>query len=133
MVKDASGNLERFYREYVAHCNVHDFDALGDYVAEDVVVNGEVQGLQAYVAGLEGVIRAFPDYHWDLRHLFVREPWIYAHFIDTGTHSDTFLDTAATGRRVQLQEFAVYRHEAGRLAEVWVAADNMRLLQQIRD
>lgn len=29
---------------------------------------------------------AFPDYSWDLRHLFVEGCWLSAHFLDTGTH-----------------------------------------------
>jgi predicted ester cyclase len=38
----------------------------------------------------------------------------------------------ATGRRVSTQEFAIYRFQAGRIAEVWVTADNLRLLDQLR-
>jgi predicted ester cyclase len=72
-------------------------------------VNGEVQGLQAYVRGLQEVVRAFPDYRWDLRHLFVAGCWVSAHFVDTGTHRGSFLGVPATGRAVTTQEFAIYR------------------------
>src|SRR5918997_1140351 len=78
-------------------CNDHRFDSLGDFVAEDVEVNGETQGLPAYVAGLKAVVRAFPDYRWNLRHLVADRPWISAHFLDTGTHKGTFLEVPATG------------------------------------
>jgi hypothetical protein len=37
----------------------------------------------------------------------------------------------ATGRAVSTQEFAIYRFQAGRIAEVWVTADNLRLLDQL--
>ena len=67
----------------------------------------------------------------DLRRLFVDPPWLSAHFHDTGTHRGPFLGVPATGRRVRTQEFAVYRVEAGRIAEVWVAADNHALLAQL--
>jgi predicted ester cyclase len=105
---------------------------LGEFVAEDVEVNGEVQGLHGYVAGLHAVIRAFPDYRWNLRHLLVDGPWIAAHFLDTGTHRGTFLDIPATGRTIEIQEFATYRVDAGKIVEVWVAADNLALLAQLR-
>jgi len=75
-----------FYRHYLAAGNAHAFDRLSDFVAEDVRVNDEVQGLPAYVAGLREVVRAFPDYHWQLRGLLIDGDSIAAHFTDTGTH-----------------------------------------------
>jgi predicted ester cyclase len=125
-------DLASFYRRYNARCNAHDFDALGEFVDDDVEVNGARQGLHAYVKGLESVIRAFPDYRWDLRHLFVDGSWVSAHFLDSGTHRGEFLGVPATGRTVSIQEFAVYRVDRGKIAEVWVAADNLHLLDQLR-
>ena len=130
--RDDRSELEAFYRLYNQRCNDHHFHRLGDFVVEDVEVNGEVQGLFAYVAGLEAVVRAFPDYRWNLRHLLVDSPWIAAHFLDTGTHGGTFLDVPATGRAVEIQEFSTYRVVAGKIVEVWVAADNFDLLRQLR-
>lgn len=133
-MRDSSGRseLESFYRRYNERCNDHQFALLSDFVAENVEVNGQVQGLSAYVAGLEAVIRAFPDYRWNLCHLLVDSPWISAHFLDTGTHRGTFLDVPATGRSVKIQEFATYRFDAGKIVEVWVTADNLGLLAQLR-
>ena len=125
--------LEGFYRRYNAACNDHRFDRLGEFVAEDVRVNGEVQGLAGYVAGLREVVGAFPDYRWDVRHLLVDGDWVAAHFVDTGTHRGPAFGVAATGRAVRTQEFAFYRIAGGRIAEVWVAADNLRTLDQLRD
>lgn len=127
-----SQDLESFYRRYHARCNAHEFDALGEFVADDVDVNGEQQGLRAYVEGLRSVVQAFPDYRWDLRHLLVDGRWLSAHFIDTGTHRGAFLGVSATGRVVSTQEFAVYKVNAGKIVEAWVAADNLHLLDQLR-
>jgi predicted ester cyclase len=124
--------LDAFYRRYNACCNAHAFDRLHEFVASDVRVNGAEQGLEAYVAGLRAVVAAFPDYRWDLRHLLIDGECIAAHFVDTGTHRGEFLGAPATGRAVTTQEFAVYRVEAGRIAEVWVTADNLGLLEQLR-
>lgn len=124
--------LESWYRGYVERCNEHRLGELGEFVAADVQVNGSVQGLRSYVDGLEAVIRAFPDYHWELQHLFVDGSWLSAHFRDTGTHRGTFLGVPPTGRFVSTQEFAVYRVDAGKIVDVWVAADNLYLLEQLR-
>ena len=125
--------LEDFYRRYNAVCNAHEFHRLGDFVAEGLLVNGEAQTLAQYAAGLRQVVRAFPDYRWELSHLLVDGDWIAAHFVDTGTHRDTAFGVPATGRVVRTQEFAFYRIEAGKVAEVWVTADDLDLLTQLQD
>ena len=124
--------LEAFYRRYNACCNAHELDRLGEFVAPRVRVDGEDRTIADYTANLRAVIYAFPDYRWDLRHLLVDGDWIAGHFIDTGTHRGTFLGIPATGRAVETQEFAVYRVEAGRIAEVWGTADDLRLVEQLR-
>lgn len=58
------------------------------FVDDDVRVNDEDVGLHGYIAGLEAVGAAFPDFRWELRHLLVNAPWIAAHFTDTGTHRE---------------------------------------------
>lgn len=104
-------DLAVLYRQYNAVCNAHQFDQLGKFIAQDVQVNGEHQGLTGYVRGLAEVVRAFPNYRWDLKHLLVDGDWVAAHFFDTGTHLGTFLGTPTTGRAVSTQEFAIYRHK----------------------
>jgi len=127
-----SPDLATWYSRYNEICNSHRFGLLADYVHRDVQVNGEVQGLDAYVSGLEAVIAAFPDYRWDLQHLVISGDWLAAHFTDSGRHVGAFLGVPPTGRRVETQEFAFYRVVSGLIVEVWVAADNLRLLDQIR-
>ena len=125
-------SLGAWYRRYLQRCNEHRFDELGEFVAADVEVNDRPQRLAGYVAGLEAVVRAFPDYRWELRHLLVDDPWISAHFTDTGTHRGTFRGVPATGRSVVTDEFALYRVADGRIVQVWVTADDLRLLEQLR-
>jgi predicted ester cyclase len=126
------GELTAFYRRYNACCNAHDFGRLHEFVEPEVTVDGERRRLDDYAGALLAVVDAFPDYRWDLRHLLVDGEWIAAHFVDTGTHRGTFLGVPATGRAVTAQEFAFYRVPAGRIAEVWGTADDLRILEQIR-
>ena len=62
----------------------------------------------------------------------VDAPWIAAHLTDTGTHRQPFMDVPATGRSVSTEEFAFYRVDAGRIAEVWGTAFHVHLLEQLR-
>ncbi|MGY1602591.1 ester cyclase [Geodermatophilus sp. SYSU D00815] len=125
-------DLAAAYRRYNAACNAHRFEELGEFVHEELAVDGERIRLADYVEGLRAVVRAFPDYRWDLRHLLVDGDWVAAHFADTGTHRGDWLGLPATGRRVTTQEFAFYRWAGGRIAEVWVTADDLRVLEQLR-
>jgi predicted ester cyclase len=115
-------SLRLFYRRYIDTCNAHRFDALGEFVAPDAVVNDERIGLAGYAAGLQAIIDEIPDFHWELRHLLVDGDWLAAHLFDTGTH-------ASTGRSVSTPEFAVYRLADGKIAEVW---GDLRVLEQLR-
>ena len=128
----ADNGLAEFYRRYNACCNEHRFEDLAQFVARDVVIDGTVGGLDAYAEELRVVVRAFPDYHWELRHLLVDPPWIAAHLTDTGTHRGPFLGVSATGRSVTIPEFAIYRIDADRITEVWGNAFGVHLLQQSR-
>jgi hypothetical protein len=38
------------------------------------VINGTDRGPQAHADGLRALVRAFPDYRWELRHLVVDAP-----------------------------------------------------------
>jgi aspartyl-tRNA synthetase len=124
--------LAAFYRRYNDCCNEHRFDDMDEFVAPDVVINDTDRGLDAYTGGLRAVVRAFPDYRWELRHLVVDPPWIAAHLADTGTHRESFFGVEATGRSVSTNEFAFYRIDAGRIAEVWGMSFHVQLLEQIR-
>jgi steroid delta-isomerase-like uncharacterized protein len=124
--------LAAFYRRYNACCNEHRFEDLAEFVARDVAIDGIDRGLDEYATELRAVVRAFPDYRWELRRLVVDAPWVAAHFIDTGTHRETYLGVPATGRSVAVPEFAFYRVAAGRIAEVWGSAFHVHLLQQVR-
>ena len=132
METDSPQALKDFYRRYNQACNEHRFADLGAFVADEIQVDGQRQDLPGYIAALEEWVRGFPDYRWDLQRLLVDGNQIAAHFIDTGSHLGRFLDIPATGRTVTTQEFAIYRVEAGKIAEVWGTADNLGLIEQLR-
>jgi predicted ester cyclase len=124
--------LKDFYRRYNQACNEHRFADLGEFVADEVQADGRRDGLSGYIASLEEWVRGFPDYRWDIQQLLVDGNHIAARFIDTGTHLGRFLDIPATGRTVTTLEFAFYRVEDGKIAEVWGTADNLGLVEQLR-
>ena len=111
--------LDAFYRRYLQRCNEHRFGELGEFVDENVEVNGVGLGLRSYAEGLDAVVALVPDYYWDLRHLLVDDCWLSAHLTGTGT--------TAAGQPVSMPEFAIYRVAGGRIVEVWGDLDRTRL------
>jgi predicted ester cyclase len=110
------------YERYNATCNRHAFDELAEFVHPVIRVNGAARTLQDYADGLFEAHRAF---------LF-EEPWLAMHFRDEGTHLGPWHGVAPRGKPVTTDEFSMYRFEDGRIAEVWVTADNARLPLEVR-
>jgi predicted ester cyclase len=120
--------LAEFYASYNRICNRHAFTELVPYVGANLVVNGQARTASEYVADLQRVVEAFPDYEWAVQRLVIEDPWISVHLQDVGTHRGPWLGRPPTGSRVSTDEFAMYRLEDGRIVEIWVTADNARLL-----
>lgn len=110
-------DLLTFYKRYLQRCNQHRFDELGEFVANDV--NGPTVGLSGYISGLQAVVEAFPDYHWELHRLLVDDQWLAARLSGTGTHNGVFRGIAATGRVIHTQELVIYRTADGKIVECW--------------
>ena len=53
------------------------------------------------------------------------------HFTVTGTHQGAIQGIEATGRRVTIWEFTLYRLEHGKFSEVWDHADIDAVMRQI--
>jgi predicted ester cyclase len=115
------------YRHYNAVCNRHAFDELGPFLCDVVVVNGSERTAAQYIDDLFEVHRAFPDYRWELQRAVYENPWLAVHLVDHGTHLGTWRGVRPSGGPVSTDEFAMYRFEGDRIAEVWVTADNGRL------
>jgi predicted ester cyclase len=107
------------YLRYLARCNEHRFDELGEFVSEEVSGSGPVDGLAAYIAGVRAVCTAFPDYHWDVQDLVIEEDTIAARLIGQGTHTGPFSGIAPTGRRIRIQELVIYRIADGKIVRCW--------------
>jgi predicted ester cyclase len=107
------------YERYLARCNEHRFDELGEFVSEQVSGSGAVDGLAGYIDGVRAVCTAFPDYRWELQELVVEEDTIAARLIGRGTHTGPFDGIAPTGRRISTQELVIYRFADGKIVRCW--------------
>ena len=119
------------YLSYLKYCNDHDFDSMALFYTPTIKVNDAPMEPAAVTAQFAPLISAFPDWHWEMRHIVVDDDNIVVHFKVTGTHLGTFQGIEATGRRVSISEFTLYHLESGKFAEVWDLLDMTALLKQI--
>ena len=119
------------YLSYLRYCNEHDFDRMASFYTSTIKVNDVPMDPAAVTAQFAPLISAFPDWHWQIRHIVVDSDYIAVHFTVTGTHRGAFQGIEATGRRVTISEFTLYRVEDGKFAEVWDLANMDAVMRQI--
>jgi predicted ester cyclase len=107
------------YERYLARCNEHRVEELGEFVSEQVSGSAPVDGLAAYIEGVKAVCTAFPDYHWEVQELVVEEDTVAARLIGQGTHTGPFGGIAPTGRTIRTQELVIYRIADGKIVQCW--------------
>jgi predicted ester cyclase len=118
--------MEDLSARYVAICNAHRFELLGELVAQDLRVDRTFRGLDRYIADLQTVVGIFPDCHWELQHLVIDGASMSAHLLDTGTQALEFGGVAPAARRFVVPEFTFYRVHERRIVEVWLAPTSAR-------
>ncbi len=74
---------------------------------------------------------AFPDVAVTPRVIFVDGENVAVHLSAAGTHHGTFEGVPGTGRRWTASCTALYRVEAGRIADFWVNWDVLAILEQL--
>jgi predicted ester cyclase len=107
------------YLSYHEHCNGHDSDRMASFYTSPIKVNGVSLDPAVVAAQFPPLFSAFPDWHWEILNLVVDGDYIVGRFAGTGTHRAAFQGIEATGRRVTISEFTLYRVENGKFAEVW--------------
>ena len=124
--------IRAWYEDYLDTCNRHDLDGIRALLHPDVRRAHLPRGADAWVEGIADLFAAFPDYQWKRITVLVEGDRLAAHLRARGTHRGPFLGVAATGKRVNVAEFAFYRIVDGRIAEFAGTADNTAMLDQLR-
>lgn len=123
--------LRTWYEDYLDVCNRHDLTGIRERLAPDVRRAHLGRGADAWIDGLATLFRAFPDYQWKRIAVVAERDRLAAHLRARGTHRASFAGIAATGRHVNVAEFAFYRITGGRIVEYAGTANNAALLAQL--
>lgn len=124
--------MREWFGEYLDACNRHDLDAIRSFVDPKVRRAHLPGGADAWVADLDDLFHAFPDWRWRRIQLVVEDDAIAAHLRGSGTHLGAFRGIPATRRHANVAEFAIYRVTNGRIAEFSGSSGDPELLAQLR-
>jgi predicted ester cyclase len=108
---------------------------LDELMAADLVDHnpfpGQGPGLQGYKECQRGVRAAFADASRRADVIVADGDLVVAHWSATGIHTANFLGLAATGRRVEVTGFDMFRMRDGRAVEIWTEFNGLGVLAQI--
>ena len=118
--------------DYLEACNRHDLDALRSMIDPGVRRAHRPGGVDAWLADLAELYRAFPD--WQVRRiqLVIEDDRLAVHLRAGGTHTGSYRGIAPTGRHANVAEFAFYRLVSGRIAE-FTGSTDAELVAQLRE
>lgn len=123
--------MREWFAEFLDALNRHDLDEVRRFLAPDVRRAHLPAGADAWVDDLAELWRGFPDWQWRRIQILVEDHRLAVHLRGSGTHTGPFLHRAATRRRVNIAQFAMYRVVTGRIAEASGTDDADLIAQQL--
>ena len=117
--------------------NSHNPDALAQYFAADARVHSMTPGVVAgtgldYLKGrAQSLLNAFPDVHFEIEDVVQQDDRLAARVTLEGTQRGEFAGIPATGKRMKVYDFAMYRIVDGKITDVWSLVDMQGLRDQL--
>ncbi|MET4640273.1 ester cyclase [Mycetocola sp. 2940] len=121
--------MHEWYAEYLDACNRHDLEAIRSFVDPSVRRAHLPGGVDAWVADMDELSRAFPDWRWRRIQIVVEGERVAVHLRGSGTHLGLFLGIEPTRKHANVAEFAMYRVTNGRIVEFSGTGDHELIAQ----
>ena len=123
--------LKDWYLRYVAALNAHKLDGLDEFIADDVVLNGDPGSRDDVAAVLNHEIDAVPDLHWEVEELLFDRDRIAVRATNTGTPVKEWLGVPPSGASFEIVEYAIYKVSDGRFVQMTSLHDSSEMLRQL--
>jgi len=128
-----NSDLLPVYRDYLACLNERRWNELGQFVAEDVVYNGEPIGLSGYRTMLQADTDAIPDLEFNPEILLADDRVVSCRLFFRCTPQKVFLGFQPTGRQVSFAEHVFYAFDNRQIVDVWSMIDKETIREQLSD
>ena len=115
--------VQRYYDEVL---NGRNLDAVGDYFADERVVDGVRRGCFSY-------FQSFPDLHCSIDELIAEGDRVFCRSTITGTHDGEYKGIPPTGRHVASESAEVFRIGDGKFVGYWCLTNVAGLMRQLTE
>jgi steroid delta-isomerase-like uncharacterized protein len=110
--------------------------ALDEAIADEIVSYdpsepGPLRGREAYRAGVEAYLNAFPGMQARVEDQVEEGDTVATRWTVTGTHGGELLGLPPTGKEVAFTGIDIHRIENGRIVEEWTSWDALGLMRQL--
>ncbi len=105
-----------------------DADIVQDVLSPSPGFRGGREGVKQALAMISG---AFPDWWVTVEDMIAEGDKVVTRYTGQGTQRGEFMGIPATGKRVTTTVIDIFRIADGKVAEAWVEADNLGLMQQL--
>ncbi len=126
-----SWELPAWHADFLDACNRHDLADIRSFLDPAVRRAHLPGGADAWIADLEELFAAFPDWRWRRIQLIVDDDRLAAHLRGSGKHVGAFRGVAPTRRHVNVAEFSMLRVAGERIAE-FTGTGPHEILAQLR-
>jgi predicted ester cyclase len=124
-------DLSALYLEYIACLNRQDWEALGQFVDDEVSHNGRQIGLSGYREMLERDFREIPDLHFSVALLVAEPPRVASRLAFVCTPKASFQGLPVNGKRVGFAENVFYEFRGRKIWRVWSVIDKAAIEAQL--
>jgi len=102
-----------------------------DIFSEELRTNGVHVGAAGPVGRIRDRLTGFPDLTTSIEDMFVSGDKLAITLMWRGTHTGAYGGVAATGKRVEVRDTAIWHFQGGKVAEILTLQDQFGLLKQI--
>jgi predicted ester cyclase len=102
-----------------------------DIFSEDLQTNGVHVGVSGPVGRIRDRLTGFPDLTTTIEDMFVSGDKLAVTLVWRGTHAGEYGGVAATGKRVEVRDTAIWHFQDGKVVEILTLQDQFGLLKQV--
>ena len=136
-IEDRRANEATMHRLINVIWNGRDLDRLPEVFTANATIHHGDHPMMGIPVFREEYMRPFQVGFSDLRHdiedLIFDGDKVAMRFRGCGTHDGVFREVKPTGKTLKYRGIAIFRMEAGLIAEVWVHSDSAEALAEILD
>jgi steroid delta-isomerase-like uncharacterized protein len=131
-VEENKAVVKRFIEEVQNQYKLELVDQLFDPSYKDHASGpGIVPGIEGFKQFFGMMLQTFPDLHATIHDQIAEGDKVVTRKTFSGTHKGDFRGLPPTGKQIELGVIDIFRISGGRIAEHWMQADFLGLMQQL--